>query len=342
MRKLATLVAVCLAVPTVAQSQNQASDHSAIINAVLEKHILPGFADLSDKTAALAGAAGQDCAPTSEPLRAAYNGAFDSWMEVSHLRFGPTEVDNLAFGLAFWPDTRGATPKSLAEMIRSEDPVVDDAAAFTTVSVAARGFYAMEYLLYGDDLSSAGAPDYHCQLVRAVATDIHASSAAILTDWQSRYSDILRNQPAEPYRSEEEVIKELYKALTAGLEFTADTRLGRPLGTFERPRPNRAEARRSERSLRNVLLSVQALGRLAALLSEGRHPVQDEVDIMFERATLEAERLDDPTFVGVGTAQGHIRVESLQTAINRVREVVTIKLGPVLGVSAGFNSLDGD
>ncbi|HBR37591.1 MAG TPA: peptidase M75, partial [Sulfitobacter pontiacus] len=52
--------------------------------------------------------------------------AFDAWIAVSHLRFGPSETDNRAFALAFWPDSRGATPKTLAGLITDADPVGRD------------------------------------------------------------------------------------------------------------------------------------------------------------------------------------------------------------------------
>jgi len=34
---------------------------------------------------------------------AAYHVAFDAWMSVSHLRFGPSEADDRAFAIAFYP-----------------------------------------------------------------------------------------------------------------------------------------------------------------------------------------------------------------------------------------------
>ena len=47
-------------------------------------------------------------------------------------------------------------------------------------------------------------------------------------------------------------------------------------------------------------------------------------------------------FAGVATPQSRIEVEALQQAIDRIRVIVESRLGPALGVAAGFNSLDGD
>ena len=92
---------------------------------------------------------------------------FDAWVGVSHLRFGPSEQDDRAFALAFWPDPRGSTPKALAALIRDEDPVVSNPDDFSTVSIAARGFYALEFLLFDPQFATAENTDYLCALIQA-------------------------------------------------------------------------------------------------------------------------------------------------------------------------------
>ena len=59
-----------------------------------------------------------------------------------------------AFAIAFWPDSRGATPKTLAELISAEDPVIYSREEFAAVSIAARGFHALEFLLFDPRLSA--------------------------------------------------------------------------------------------------------------------------------------------------------------------------------------------
>ncbi|WP_414897790.1 imelysin family protein [Rhodovulum sp. YEN HP10] len=312
-----------------------------IADAVIERHVLPGFARLEASTAALEAAAGTDCTLGSEPLRAAWNEAFDAWLAVSHLRLGPTETDNRAFALAFWPDPRGMTPRTLSGLIADADPVVGNEAEFATVSVAARGFYALEYLLYDPDF--AEPTPYGCALIRAEARDIHALAAAILADWQDGYAKMMRNPgPGTPYKDEREVLKAFFTALHEGLQVDVDLRLGRPLGTFERPRPNRAESRRSGRSLHNVTVTLDALRELALLMAAEDPASAAALKADFDRADGIAANLDDPVFAGVATPQGRLRVEILQQAIHEIAEESRASLGPALGVAAGFNSRDGD
>lgn len=316
-----------------------AQDHHAAIDAALDAHVLPGVTRLAEASAALALAATEDCGA----VLPAYHDAFDAWSHVSHLRFGPFEAENRAFALAFWPDSRGATPRVLAQLIDDADPVVGDAAHYASVSVAARGFYAMEFVLFDDDIAARGAEAVRCDLIRVMSEDIAATTAAIAMDWTTTYADLMRDAGRnDRYQSEAEAMRALFNALTTGLEFNADVRLGRPLGSFDRPRPNRAEARRSGRSVRNLAASMEGLEELATALSSGSADVQADVTDAFGRVMTALGRLNDPSLAGIADPQDRLRVEAVQQRINALRELILTQMGPSLGVSAGFNALDGD
>tara|TARA_R110000850_G_scaffold79701_7_gene171713 strand:- start:392 stop:1408 length:1017 start_codon:yes stop_codon:yes gene_type:complete len=321
----------------------QAETSDRIIWSVVSEHILPGVTNLAQKTALFAAAAQSDCTPSSDALRTSYGDAFDAWVSVSHLRFGPTEVDNRAFALAFWPDSRGATPRTLATLIAEQDPVATNAASYADVSIAARGFYAMEFLLFDDAMIENAQPAYLCNLVQTVAADIAANSAAIAEDWETDYqTKMLNPTPTGTYRSDTEVLQELFKALTTGLEFTSDTRLGRPLGTYDAPRPARAEVWRSARSARHVALSLDSLRDLAQHLSADNEGVRTTLSGLFDKAIAQLDDLGDPAFAGVALPQSRLRIEVLQQSVDAIRTTVRDDLGPTLGVASGFNALDGD
>lgn len=78
--------------------------------AAMDALVRPGFATLAQSSAVLAETARADCTPQSPALRQAYGATFDDWVAVSHFRFGPTEHEDRRFALAYWPDSRGATP----------------------------------------------------------------------------------------------------------------------------------------------------------------------------------------------------------------------------------------
>ncbi len=321
----------------------QADDHAQSVETIVNEHILPGFERFDSAATNLADTAADHCEPESEDLRAAWNEAFDAWLRISHLRFGPTETGDRGFALAFWPDTRGVTPKTLAKLIADGDPIAESPESYAEVSVAARGFYALEFLIYDPAISSAGDPVYHCTLIQTVTADIAEMARDMADEWNTVWAEQMLSPSADGlWHTDEEAARELFKALTTGLEFTADTRLGRPLGTFDRPRPARAEARRSGRSLRNVQQSLAALEDLALGFSLTDETLRASLESVFARSQKLAANLDDPVFAGVDQPQSRLRVEILQQSIGDIRDVVSQGVGPSLGIAAGFNSMDGD
>lgn len=332
------LVAIALTLlPLSAAAQSKADLTRDIVTA----HALPRFADLASGSQTLANASIQDC--TSDDLRAHYADAFDAWVAVSHMRFGPTEVDNRAFALAFWPDSRGATPKALAGLILVEDTIAQSAATYADMSISARGFYALEFLLYDAKISTAGNPAYRCLLIQTMAADIARMATAMSDEWQDAYAEqLLEPSASGVYRSDAEATQELFKALLTGLQFTSETRMGRPLGTFDKPRATRAEAWRSARSMWHVGVSLATLDDLALRLADGNLPLQSKLLDSFNRAHDQLLALEDPTFAGVAVPQSRFKIEIVHKSIEAIRTIARDELGPHLGVAAGFNALDGD
>lgn len=328
MRLRLTSLALCLAAPA----------HAGLVSAI-DVHILPGSARFAEAAVALDEAAEVDC--TAPALRPAYHLVFDAWLGVAHLRFGPVETDGRALAIEFWPDPRGIAARSLDSLVAAQDPVVQDPEDFATVSVAARGLMALDRLLFDAERSEYPPDSYSCRLTRAVAHDLADMAIAIRDDWTDSHARLLKTAGDSGnaiYLSPQEARRALLTALLSGLEFNADQRLGRPLGSFERPQPRQAEAYRSERPLRNVILSLEALRDLADELADGPPRSLNAIDA----ALTEARRLDDPRLAGVTEPQPRIRIESLQSRIRAARAAAAEEIGAALGVAAGFNAADGD
>ena len=325
LKNLALAAVVVLAAPA----------HADVADAVNDR-ILPDLAAFRGATRALADTAAQTCDPAA--LRPAWNAAFDAWIPVSFLRLGPAEEHGRILAIAFWPDPKGIGARQLRQLRASQDPVVTDPAGFAERSVALRGFFALERLLYPAEPLTG---DYICALIRATSADLARVAAEIDQGWRDDFAQTLLSA-GEPgntrYLTEAEAKQALFTQLMTGFEFTADQRLGRPLGTFDRPRPERAEARASARSQRNVELSLQALlafgQALAGPLPETRANV--------ERALAAANALNDPDFSGLAQPQGHVRAEALQGLVRSAQDSAGAEAGAALGVDIGFNSADGD
>lgn len=310
------------------------------VEEAIDDHVLPNAASFAEATSALADTARDDC--TAGAVKPAWNDAFDAWMGISHLQLGPLEEGGRTLAIAFWPDSRGMAPRAIAGIVADEDPVVGEADAFAEVSVAARGLFAMERLLYGEDYAGYGADSYVCRLVEAMAVDLSRLAGEVDTAWRDDFAPTLRSAGEagnDRFLDRREAAQALYTALMTGLTFTETQRLARPMGSFDRPRPEQAEARRSGRSLRNVILSLEALRGLAGTLSNGDIP---QTEAAFDAALETARELDDPVLAGVSDPQGRLEVEVLKQRVEAIRRAVDGELGAALGVSQGFNSMDGD
>lgn len=299
----------------------------------IKEQVTPGYDLFAGTTADLAQAAVGSCDPAV--LRPLWNAAFDAWLGVSHLRMGPIEHEGRGMAIAFWPDPKGLGWKQQRALMAG-DPGLLQPEAFAQQSVAARGLFALERLLYP---SEALASD-PCPLIAATSADLARMAAEVRAEWGA-YADLVHTAGTagnSAFLTEAEAKQAFFTQLASALEFDADQRLGRPLGSFDKPRPERAEAILSGRSQRNLLLSLQALRRFADALS----PNLPQSDAAFDRVIAQVEALQDPSFAGVADPSERLKLEIVQQNLSSLRQVVLAELGGQMGVDIGFNSADGD
>jgi predicted lipoprotein len=303
-----------------------AADTAQVVN----DHIRTGYQQFAESAAALAAIESCDV----EALRPAFRDAFDAWLAIAHLHLGPSEDEGRSLAIQFWPDPKGLGAKAQRALLTG-DPAALTPDFMAQQSVAARGLAGLERLLYPAD----PLPADPCPLIQATADDMARLASELSAGW-GPFGDLLltAGDPGNPrFLTEDEAKQALFTQLATGLDYVADRRIGRPLGTFDKPQPNLAEARASARSLRNVALSLQALRDLAQMLTDGPKTLA-----AFDHALDLAAKLDDPTFETVADPQSRLKVEILQQAVRAIRDAALAEIGPALGVTLGFNSQDGD
>lgn len=315
-------------------------DHAGVAHRAVEQSILPAADRLAEAARALAGASASDALADWRPP---FQAALDAWAGAAHLRFGATEEESRAFAIAFWPDTRGRTQRALTRFIAAEDPSIDDPEAFARASVAVRGLTALERLLYAEEPLTG----YRLRLARAIALDLARTTEALAARWRDPYAGLLLSAgaPENPlYFTPEEATIELFKALNTGLEVTGDLRLGRPLGTFDRPRPRRAEFWRAGASLRLVRVSIAALEAYYATVFAPELSAEADARIktVFARAARDAAAAPEPLDQAVTAPQTRLQIEAIKVSVDAIRAEIGLTLGPALGAGVTFNSLDGD
>jgi uncharacterized protein len=315
-RSLIAAAALAIAIPA-----------SADTAAVVQDHIRPGFAAFSDAAATLAAL--DSCDPNT--LRPGFHAAYDAWMQVAHLPLGPAEKDGSGLAVLFWPDPKGSGWKAQRALLDAPPTAADMAQQ----SVAARGLPALERLLYPAEALSTDP----CPLIQVTADDMAATAATLAQGW-GPFGDLMLTAGRtgnDRFLKPEEATQALFTELATGLESLADRRIGRPLGTFDKPRPDLAEAHASARSVRNIALSLAALKNLALALN----PDSPRTQADFDHAIALAEGLD-PDIDHITDPQAWLKLEILQQAVRTTRNTVLAELGPALGVELGFNSQDGD
>ncbi|WP_417248992.1 imelysin family protein [Celeribacter sp.] len=335
------LPSAALAQETGTQDTQEAAQSAAVARVVADylPPALDGFVTASE---ALERAVAQECAGPA--TQAAFHDAFDAWLAVQPLTLAGFDHGTTGTAISFWPDKKGAIPRTLAGLIADEDPVIADAAAFAEVSIAARGLFAMEMLLFDPQFAPLEAGSYACDLLDAQARDLMRMAQEMRAIWfdAGGYADALTEAGgpnATLFFSPREAAQALYTVLTATLTHDRDQRLGRPMGTFERPRPIRAEARRSERAAANLTGSLAAMERLTAALSDG---AAVETKAALDRAIAQIEALDDADFSDADDLGQRFEMEVAQQSISTAMHNAANEIGTRLGVSAGFNAGDGD
>ena len=308
----------------------------ADVEQVLTDVILPGYANFATSAHELATAAGADC--TAAALAPAYQSTFDAWTGVADLRLGPAESGGLA--VAFWPDERGTGPRKLSALIAARDPVGRDPKAYASISIAARGLTALDLLLFAPDYAYA-AGDYTCVLVQTVTADLAHQADALAAGWAD-HAALMRSAGAAgnlTYLDQTEVQRAIFTQILTAFAHTSDNRLGRPLGTFDRPRPTRAEGWRSGRPLANVIGSAQAATDLARALTGQPMPLTDTALVALLNA---ADLVDDPSFQTIADPQIRLQVEIVQQRLRALKDAIEVEVGGALNITAGFNAMDGD
>lgn len=298
---------------------------------VVTDHARPGYVAFDDAVQRLADL--DSCDPAQ--LRPAFHSAYDAWMGVEHLHLGPAEEDGRSLAILFWPDPKGTGAKAQAALLK-QDPVTLTLEGMAQQSVAARGLSGLERLLY----PAEPIPGDPCQLIQLTIDDL-ARQAEILSAGWGPYGDTLLTAGGSgntTFLKPEEATQALFTQLATGLETIADRRIGRPLSTFDKPRPDLAQGHASGRALANITLSLQALRGLSAALS----PESGKTLAAFDHAIGLAQAMDDPNLDGITDPQAWLKLEILQQAVRATRDTALAELGPALGVELGFNSQDGD
>lgn len=337
-------------------SKSDGSGWQMFNQAVVDQHLLPRYERLAESSRVLSQRATQFCnKPDSQALaqlREAYHGAMDDWMGIQHMRFGPVEMYLRYNRYQIWPDKHGTAAKQLRRLLAEENRDIFAPDRFPHTSVAIQGFTSLERLLYSgklqlDDFVSGDAMNYRCELVVVIARNIAHMSSGMVADWRPgelAFREVVlgAEQGNDYFASSEEVSSRLLNNLHTQLQVIVDNKLLRPMQGF---RLRRAESWRSRRSLINILLNLKATEELyqVGFSTVVTDKVLDaEIRAGFNNVIESVERIELPLYEIKKDSIDYKRLQQLLDASRALKRLIATQLPKAVGLSLGFNSLDGD
>lgn len=335
------------------QAQETGTDWTGINLAVTDAHVLPAYARLAESSASLPTVAAAFCAAPDAArlagLQDSYHAAMDAWQGIAHVQFGPVTYFNWNYRLQYWPDDNGTGARQLDALLAAADAGVLDAQNFERQSVGVQGFPALERLLFdAAALQQLQAEPFRCQLVQAIAANLAGIASGIEQRWREEFRATIADPTGSgQFESAQDATVDFYKALVESVRRYQQQKLEAVLGeSLQQVRERRAEAWRSQRSLRNLKLNVTALQQLfsagepalsTALLAEDLPAIAADFDAL--QQSLQA--LPDDFAPLLATDDGYAQLRALDSQLDALFETLEAALKRT-DLYLGFNSLDGD
>jgi predicted lipoprotein len=322
-----------------------AADFAAFNAGYAQNVVLPAVTALKKAALAMEAAAKAGCADPEAPdlasLQAAYHDLADAWADAQMFRLGPLAEGQRAERFAYWPERRNIIDKQLSALLAADDTMSLDAARLGSSSVAVQGIPALERLLYRDQ----PLPPTGCIVIEAIAGNL----AAIATETESAWRDASA-KPAPFAANATEATTQFYTNLLTLLQIVADQKIGAPLGgDIAAAKPKSAEQWRSGRSMRNIRRNLAAAqgaffgkGGFSSLLTSEQAALADNLKKAFAAAIAAAGKAGDDLPADLADDSKRQLVTELLVKVNHLRDLLRQDVPPVIGITLGFNELDGD
>jgi predicted lipoprotein len=331
----------------------QAADFAAFNTNYARDVVTPAFKALAGETRKLAQAADAFSAQPGQDgfaaVRIAFDSVSDAWMRAQFFRLGPLGAQQRSDRFEYWPEKRPIIDKQLSALLAKADPEALATDRFAQSSVAVQGLPALERLLYGDTarqvLSAGPEQKARIAVIKAIAHNLDNLAQELAAAWEKAESD-----PKLFAQDPNEAAAQLYAGVMTGLQVVSDQKIAGPRGqTVDKAKPKSAEQWRAGRSLKNITLNLQALrdamtgpSGFAVLLGADQAALKEEIAKAFDAALAAAEAAPEPLDTAVTDPEGRKKVGALLIAVNHVRDVLNQKVPPAIGISLGFNEMDGD
>lgn len=341
LKSVLTLSALLLAGAAHADTAAPRDATSRYVQYVLNDTLLPRYQQLAAANRALASQLQHSCARPDDAglatVRQHWQQAYGSWMRVAALNWGPTAQLRSQRTIAFKPTRTALVDSAVSRSAAQEADVFD------TTGTAAKGYTAIEYLLYRPAASLA-TPGV-CAWLQRNADDIGEHSAELQRQWQRFAARISTGETADDLPSSQQALEEIINLTLAG-----NNELHKELSRLASQKPELLSGQRSHSGKRLLQAQFDLLQQLlvggngkdfalAQLLAQGPQPaLAQQLRLRVAAVGKGLAQLPD-NLVQVG------RSGKEKTAVQALAALLTLLEGPVadsLDITLSFNESDGD
>jgi predicted lipoprotein len=328
---------------TVAPASNV--DHKLLALRIAEEFAEPRYGVLLTRMQAQESAWTEFCAAEPEQrnfsrLTEQFANAVNAWSSVELLRYGPVSDGFRYERIAYWPERKNDVERGLRRMLSDNDVLTPD--AMSKKSVAVQGLSALERLLYEGNARDALVAGGNAQKRRCAAgIAISGNLKNIAQDIVNSWPDVKNRVRADEALAREAVTRFATDLLTV-YQVVGDLKLDEVMGkTPAEVKPKAAQWWRSGLSSQTVALNLQAAADLTWIILGPGDEGTSTVGVI-DTAKKLAEELPLPLSEMAADEVQRRKLFLLRDAVRGARDLSAQHVPPALGITIGFNSLDGD
>ncbi|MFN4084916.1 MAG: imelysin family protein [Spirosomataceae bacterium] len=336
---------------------NQDFDRKALLENMANDLIIPAFSTLQQKVTTMETAirnfTQNPNATTLATAQQAWEEAYIAWQSCNAYNFGPGELP--VFGTL--TDNIGVFPVST---LKIENNITNQNLSFDNFDRDARGFLALDYLLFDLGGNERVLPKFSNSTRREytlrVAQDIASKVATVVTGWQSYKNTFVSNTGTDAGSSTAVLYNEFVKSFEAAKNFKVQLPAGQRAGQTS-PEPTRVEAYYSGKSLlflsahltaiQNIWEGKKANGQDGVGFEEYLAAVEGGPELITQTRNQLTSVRQAKSRVPAGSLSQTIQtnlsiVQDLGVELQKQTRFYKSDMASLLGIAITFNSGDGD
>jgi predicted lipoprotein len=325
---------------------SEGADATTVLEGLADDVIVPGYEELSGRTATLSSAIDGLCTTPSdgalEAARDAWREAISAYQRTRAGAVGPADELRLMSSVAF-----DARPALIDDLLAGTDPL--DAEALAGEGSAVRGLYAIEHALFApgsDALASAAEPTRRCEyLVGAVALVREAVDevAAAWTEGDAR-ERFVAGLDGGPESTVAQVLNEVSRRLNTvdamGLRDLAGAATAEELDEDRRDGPAAYGLAQHRAIIEGVTLVVgDGSSGLSVLIADADADLGQRVQDDRSAAATAMSALPDAVAEAFADPDA---VDAASEAVADLKVLISTEVASQLGVTITFSDSDGD